>query len=59
MSAINVLLAAIGSGVTLAVAVGMVLITPGGTEAHIQTDLGHPPIQPGPDRDRDFEASHR
>jgi hypothetical protein len=59
MSGINILLAAVGSGVTLVVAVGMVLITPGGTEAHVQTDLGQPRSQPEPDPDRDPGSPHR
>ena len=54
MSAVNILLAILGSGFTLMVVVGMVLITPGGAEAHPQTPdaFDRPsPSQP-PEHDR-------
>lgn len=43
MSGLNLLLAIMGSGITLTVAVAMVLITRGGTEAHVQTNLDQTP----------------
>ena len=37
MSALDILLAVLGSAITLTAVVGMVMITPGGAEAHVQT----------------------
>ncbi len=47
MSAINVLLAVLGSGITLMVVVGIAFLTPHGTEAHMETpDLHSQPSPP-------------
>ena len=47
MSAINVLLAVLGSGITLMVVVGIAFLTPHNTEAHMETpDLQPPPARP-------------
>ena len=37
MTAINILLAVLGGGVTLMVVAGMVMLTPQGSEAHVET----------------------
>jgi hypothetical protein len=42
MNAINILLACLGGGITLIVAVGMILLTPGGTEPQVQKPLEQP-----------------
>ncbi len=43
MTAVNILLAVLGTGITLMVGVGMILLTPGGAEDHPETpDLAHP-----------------
>ena len=39
MTAINILLAVLGGGITVMVAAGMVLLTPHGVEAHVETPL--------------------
>jgi hypothetical protein len=36
MTAINILLACLGGGITVIVVVGMILLTPGGTEHYVQ-----------------------
>ena len=42
-TAVNILLAVLGSGITLMVGAGMILLTPGGAEDHAETpDLAHP-----------------
>jgi hypothetical protein len=42
MTAINILLACLGGGITVIVAVGMILLTPAGTEPHVQRPLEEP-----------------
>jgi hypothetical protein len=54
VTAINILLAALGGSITLMVIVGMVLITPRGAEVHVETaehptaPVAQPPV-PEPD----------
>ena len=51
MSSVNILIAILGSAITLMVLVGMVLITPGGTEAHTQTSEADLQQSPAPRRE--------
>ena len=48
MTAINILLAALGGGVTLMVVAGMVMLTPHGSEAHVETPVpqAEEPLRP-------------
>jgi hypothetical protein len=52
MTAINILLACLGGGITVIVAVGMILLTPGGTESDVQRPLEQPQPRQGPRVDR-------
>ena len=42
MTAINILLACLGGGITVIVVVGMILLTPGGTEHYVQRPAEQP-----------------
>jgi hypothetical protein len=42
MNAINILLAGLGGGITVMVAVGMIFLTPRGTEPRVETQLEPP-----------------
>jgi hypothetical protein len=53
MTAINILLAVLGGGVTVMVAAGMVLLTPHGVEAHLETPLEPTVPVEGPGVDSD------
>jgi len=57
MTAINILLACLGGGITVMVAVGMIFLTPSGVEPHVETPLEPPQPHGEPTVGRDPEVA--
>ncbi len=57
MSAINILLAGLGGGITVMVAVGMIFLTPRGMEPRVETPLEQPRPHYEPEVSREAEAT--
>jgi hypothetical protein len=57
MSAINLLLAGLGGGITLMVAIGMVFLTPRGVETLVETPYERPRPGAGPELELDLEVA--
>lgn len=51
MTAINILIACLGGGITVMVAAGMIFLTPGGTEPRVETPLEQPQPHDEPEAD--------
>ena len=56
MTAINVLLAVLGGGITLMVAIGMVFITPRGVEDSVETPIEQSRLRDAPEIGLDPEV---
>jgi hypothetical protein len=56
MTAVNILLAILGGGITVMVAVGMIFLTPRGMEPHVETPLEQPRPMDQPEVGRDPDA---
>jgi hypothetical protein len=57
VTAINILLAGLGGGITVMVAVGMIFLTPSGVEPHVETPLEPPQAREEPRVGRDPEVA--